>query len=791
MSDPTQPTESETSLSNHDATDSVPPETAPKDADTSSAISPTVSATTPQLRSTSGSRVRDASSFTNSNADDNLSLALDLLPQSLVGGGISAMSSRRPSYAAEFSSRPKLLDLPNPSEMASSTGSEHANQGGSHVSQLFQPSFSLSGSKNFSEGGAAARPLFESDHWMRSSEPSRSIWFNNAKNSPDPSRTAAEQKVSLTQSSPGSKIVNDSASPSAGSIFISPLLGNANINNKQSQGSPKFSHGSQNDFMIDSPLGSQRNFRSVSFSHPFDRRPLGSRSPPKSQALGSFYEDAADETADVLSNTHLDDPKRRILRPQKSQQLSMNPTSSHSLWFNDSNATPAASNSAAAAAAAAAVNRRHSFATTIDSHVNAPEGRVRHQSITPVSTMGATPGPSNPARSYDEPQLTEVNENLYSDVQDYFSSDEFGRSHVVMGSTDPVNSLPPSSAAGLISATSNKLYFVQFKSFRVDVFFIPENSALRVSTDDLVIVDADRGRDLGKVIRVNVSPQEAGLLKWRQHLEQQAALQQTPGDPGAANATSTGPSVTTPKQILRFAQPLEIEQLRTKQADEDKAIKMCNVRVQEKGLGMVVLDAEYQWDRRKLTFFYSASYRIDFRDLVRDLFRIYKTRIWMCAVHSSQAGAQMQLHNQHQFQQQHHHHHHLQHQPQHLYPQPHMQMQMQQRQRQQPQHHHPQQFRPMGGPGQGYGDYGYIPNQPQKGGDFPSYSPWQFNASMQGRMMAPPPPGPGLGPGPGPGPGPVPQNMGDWNPMGYDHFDSSSSADPASGPIIPGGGNHY
>jgi hypothetical protein len=36
---------------------------------------------------------------------------------------------------------------------------------------------------------------------------------------------------------------------------------------------------------------------------------------------------------------------------------------------------------------------------------------------------------------------------------------------------------------------------------------------------------------------------------------------------------------------------------------------------------MSVIDAEYQWDGRKLTFFYSASHRIDFRDLVRELFR--------------------------------------------------------------------------------------------------------------------------------------------------------------------------
>ena len=40
-------------------------------------------------------------------------------------------------------------------------------------------------------------------------------------------------------------------------------------------------------------------------------------------------------------------------------------------------------------------------------------------------------------------------------------------------------------------------------------------------------------------------------------------------------------------------------------------------------------------DRNKLTFYFIAEKRIDFRELVRELFRIYKTRIWMCAVDRS------------------------------------------------------------------------------------------------------------------------------------------------------------
>jgi len=47
---------------------------------------------------------------------------------------------------------------------------------------------------------------------------------------------------------------------------------------------------------------------------------------------------------------------------------------------------------------------------------------------------------------------------------------------------------------------------------------------------------------------------------------------------------------------------------------------------------MEILDAEWQWDRRKLTFYYTADQRVDFRELVRELFRIWKTRVWLCVL---------------------------------------------------------------------------------------------------------------------------------------------------------------
>ena len=57
---------------------------------------------------------------------------------------------------------------------------------------------------------------------------------------------------------------------------------------------------------------------------------------------------------------------------------------------------------------------------------------------------------------------------------------------------------------------------------------------------------------------------------------------------------------------------------------------------------MTVVDAEYQFDRNKLTFFFEAEGRIDFRELVRDLFSIYKTRIWMQQVNKDECEGKAQ-----------------------------------------------------------------------------------------------------------------------------------------------------
>lgn len=66
--------------------------------------------------------------------------------------------------------------------------------------------------------------------------------------------------------------------------------------------------------------------------------------------------------------------------------------------------------------------------------------------------------------------------------------------------------------------------------------------------------------------------------------------------------------------------------------DEQEALVICREKAAQRGMPMQIVDAEYQWDRRKLTFYFKADKRIDFRDLTKENFRIFKSRIWMAMV---------------------------------------------------------------------------------------------------------------------------------------------------------------
>ncbi|KAF7727361.1 hypothetical protein EC973_007604 [Apophysomyces ossiformis] len=166
------------------------------------------------------------------------------------------------------------------------------------------------------------------------------------------------------------------------------------------------------------------------------------------------------------------------------------------------------------------------------------------------------------------------------------------------------------------------LYMIEFKAGRTDFFYVSDRTGrLQPQVGNLVIVEADRGQDLGKVAVSNLtSEQVKDFHMKKQHQQQQEE-----------NESSEHKRDIQVKRIYRLAAADEVDLLPMKDQDEQRALALCQEKTKLRKLPMEVVDAEYQWDRRKLTFYFVADRRIDFRELVRELFKIYKTRIWMCA----------------------------------------------------------------------------------------------------------------------------------------------------------------
>lgn len=81
------------------------------------------------------------------------------------------------------------------------------------------------------------------------------------------------------------------------------------------------------------------------------------------------------------------------------------------------------------------------------------------------------------------------------------------------------------------------------------------------------------------------------------------------------------------KKILRKADENDLKRLEENRLDENKTFSECKEMIKKHQLPMKLLKAEYTLDKTRLTFYFTAEGRIDFRQLVRDLARIFRTRI--------------------------------------------------------------------------------------------------------------------------------------------------------------------
>ncbi|OGG56350.1 MAG: hypothetical protein A3F84_22240 [Candidatus Handelsmanbacteria bacterium RIFCSPLOWO2_12_FULL_64_10] len=80
-------------------------------------------------------------------------------------------------------------------------------------------------------------------------------------------------------------------------------------------------------------------------------------------------------------------------------------------------------------------------------------------------------------------------------------------------------------------------------------------------------------------------------------------------------------------RVVRRATPEDVEQLQERRRKEAEALLVCRQKVVKHNLKMKPLDVEYEYDGSRITFYFTANGRIDFRELVKDLARTYRTRI--------------------------------------------------------------------------------------------------------------------------------------------------------------------
>jgi len=163
----------------------------------------------------------------------------------------------------------------------------------------------------------------------------------------------------------------------------------------------------------------------------------------------------------------------------------------------------------------------------------------------------------------------------------------------VSDTPDQKSSAAPESKA-TTAPGSGAIYVVEFKGARKEYYRDPYG--LPIANGDYVIVQVERGEDLGRMI-----------------------LRLTPD-------RSPGDSVR-PLPILRIATDDELLRDADNRGKELDAREVCRRMAGERGLKMKVVDAEWQFDGNKMTFYFTADKRVDFRQLVKDLASVYKTRI--------------------------------------------------------------------------------------------------------------------------------------------------------------------
>ena len=139
-----------------------------------------------------------------------------------------------------------------------------------------------------------------------------------------------------------------------------------------------------------------------------------------------------------------------------------------------------------------------------------------------------------------------------------------------------------------------KIIGVRFKSVGKVYYFDPKNYKLAIG--DKVIVETARGVECGEVAMVDREIDES---------------------------TFSSPI----KPIIRAATEEDLRRIENNKQKEKDAFKICQDKIAVHGLKMNLIDVECTFDNNKMLFYFTAENRVDFRELVKDLAAVFKTRI--------------------------------------------------------------------------------------------------------------------------------------------------------------------
>ncbi len=139
-----------------------------------------------------------------------------------------------------------------------------------------------------------------------------------------------------------------------------------------------------------------------------------------------------------------------------------------------------------------------------------------------------------------------------------------------------------------------KIIGVRFKSVGKVYYFDPKNYKLAIG--DKVIVETARGVECGEVAMVDREIDES---------------------------TFSSPI----KPIIRAATEDDLRRIENNKQKEKDAFKICQDKIAVHGLKMNLIDVECTFDNNKMLFYFTAENRVDFRELVKDLAAVFKTRI--------------------------------------------------------------------------------------------------------------------------------------------------------------------